>query len=149
MREEGSATAFPEAASQMREDMIQVMHRLERANVGEITQGTEEEIIRALEEMIAALQKAQKDAQSGGGGGGGGGGGDQDQPLVDKLAELKMIRSLQMRVNTRTQRYHKLLKEPALEQADRPELIDALQRLSEREERVHKITRDIVVGKTE
>ena len=33
--------------------------------------------------------------------------------------------------------------------ADRPEVIDALQRLSEREERVHKITRDIVVGLTE
>jgi hypothetical protein len=52
-------------------------------------------------------------------------------------------------VNLRTQRYHKLLNEPELEQADRPELVDALQRLGEREERVHKITRDIVVGKTE
>ena len=149
MREEGSATAFPEAAEQMREDMLQVMHRLERANVGAITQDTELEIIRALEEMIAALQKAQKDAQAGGGGGGGGGGGDEDQPLVDKLAELKMIRSLQMRVNLRTQRYHKLLKNTDLERADKPELIEALQRLSEREDRVHKITRDIVVGRTE
>jgi hypothetical protein len=149
MREEGSATAFPEAAEQMREDMLQVMHRLERANVGTVTQDTELEIIRALEEMIAALQKAQKDAQAGGGGGGGGGGGDEDQPLVDKIAELKMIRSLQMRVNLRTQRYHKLLKNPELERADKPELIEALQRLSEREDRVHKITRDIVVGRTE
>jgi hypothetical protein len=149
MREEGSATAFPEAAEQMREDMVQVMQRLERANVGTITQDTELEIIKALEEMIAALQKAQKDAQQGGGGGGGGGGDPADQPLVDKLAELKMIRALQMRVNLRTQRYHKLLKNPELEQAEVPEVVEALQRLGERESRVHKITRDIVVGKTE
>jgi hypothetical protein len=54
-----------------------------------------------------------------------------------------------MRVNLRTQRYHKLLKNTELERADKPELIEALQRLSEREDRVHKITRDIVVGRTE
>jgi hypothetical protein len=106
------------------------------------------EIIRSLEEMIAALQKAQRDAQAGGGGGGGGGG-DEDQPLVDKIAELKMIRALQMRVNLRTQRYHKLLKDPELEQADKPDVIEALQRLGQREERIHETTRNIVVGKTE
>jgi hypothetical protein len=149
LKEEGSAVALPEAAEQAREDMIQVMHRLERANVGTITQGTQLEIIQALEEIVAALQQAQRDQASGGGGGGGGGGGDEDQPLVDKIAELKMIRALQMRVNLRTQRFHKLLKDPVLEQADKPDLIEALKQLSEREERVHTITRDIVVGKTE
>ncbi len=74
------------------------------------TQGLEEDIIAALEEMIEALQKAQKEMedqkqqqqqqqQQG----------KQDKPLIDQIAELKMIRSLQLRVNRRTQRYADLI----------------------------------------
>ena len=37
------------------------------------------------------------------------GGQNQDQPLVNAIAELKMIRDLQIRVNTRTERYSQLL----------------------------------------
>jgi hypothetical protein len=147
MREEGSAVAFPVAAEQMRDDMEQVMHRLERANVGSLTQSMELEIIKALEEMIAALQKAQRDIQAGGGGGGGGAG--EDQPLVDKLAEIRMIRTLQMRVNTSTQRYGKLLADPEADQADKPDLIEAVQRLADREQKIKQITRDIVTGRNQ
>jgi hypothetical protein len=147
MREEGSAVAFPVAAEQMRDDMEQVMQRLERANVGSLTQSIELEIIKALEEMIAALQKAQREIQAGGGGSGGGAG--EDQPLVDKLAELRMIRTLQMRVNTRTQRYGKLLTDPEVEQADKPDLIEAVRRLAEREQKIKDITRDIVTGRNQ
>ncbi len=148
MHEEGSAVAFPVAAEQMRDDMEQVMQRLERANVGSLTQSIELEIIKALEEMIAALQKAQREIQAGGGGGGGGGAGE-DQPLVDKLAEIRMIRTLQMRVNSRTQRYGKLLTEPEVEQADKPDLIEAVRRLAEREQQIKQITRDIVTGRNQ
>jgi hypothetical protein len=148
MREEGSAVAFPVAAEQMRDDMEQVMHRLERANVGSLTQSMELEIIKALEEMIAALQKAQREIQAGGGGGGGGGSGE-DQPLVDKLAEIRMIRTLQMRVNTSTQRYGKLLADPEADQADKPDLIEAVRRLADREQKIKQITRDIVTGRNQ
>jgi hypothetical protein len=148
LREEGSSAAFPEAVDQMREDMENVTARLARANIGQLTQGVEQDIVKALEEMIASLQKAQKEAKKrkGGGGGGGGGGGEQDQALVDQIAELKMIRALQMRVNTRTQRYTRMLEDGA-EQAGEPDLVDAVRRLSEREERIYKTTRDIVVGR--
>ena len=67
-----------------------------------------------------------------------------EQPLVDTLSELKMIRALQMRVNVRTQRYATLTK---TEQTDTPELLDALKRLAEREQRIDKVTRDIVLGR--
>ena len=145
LREEGSSVAFPETVMQMREDMDQVTGRLARANVSQITQGIEQDIVKSLEEMIAALQKAQKEQQARRGGKGGGGGG-QDQPLLDQIAELKMIRALQMQVNSRTQRYSKLLTD-GVEQASEPDLIEALKRLGEREERVYRTTRDIVVGK--
>src|SRR5262249_54868981 len=121
LHEEGSSVAFPESLDQVREDMAQTASRLGRANVGQITQGIEQDIVKALEEMVAALQKAQKDQRQRGGGGGGSGGGGKDQPLLDSIAELKMIRALQMRVNTRTERYSKLLAEGS-EQAEAPDL---------------------------
>jgi hypothetical protein len=148
LREEGSAVAFPEAVEQMREDMDQIVARLAQADVGDLTQGIEEDVIAALEEMIEALQKAQQDmekqkqqqqqppAE----------GEQPDPPLIDQLAELKMIRSLQMRINMRTRRLARLV-EGDVGQADKPELLEQLQRLAEREESVFRVTRDIVTGK--
>jgi hypothetical protein len=100
--------------------------------------------------MIEALQKAQQDMeeqqqqqqqqhqQQ-----------QQDQPLVDAIAELKMIRSLQMRVNTRTNRYSRLLDDAddPVGQATDEELVEALGKLADRQERIYEITRDIVLGK--
>jgi hypothetical protein len=145
LREEGSAVAFPEAVTAMREDMEQVVARLAQAKVGEVTQGIEADIIAALEEMIASLQKAQKDMEEKSKQNQPPQNSEQDEPpLVDTLSELKMIRALQMRVNVRTQRYAKMTK---TEQTDTPDLLDALKRLAEREQRIHKVTRDIVVGR--
>ena len=146
LHEEGSAVALPEAVEQMREDMQQVVERLARGKSELITQGVEQDIIKALEETIAALQKAQKDLQRKAGRPGRGGQMEPDDGLIDQIAELKMIRALQMRVNTRTKRYSKLLEGDA-EQASRPDLIEALRRLAERESRVEEVTHEIVVGK--
>jgi hypothetical protein len=147
LHEDGGAVAFPEAVEQMRDDMQQVVSRLAGAKVGKITQGIEEDIIAALKEMVAALKKAQKEqddkkkkpseSQSGE---------PQDPPLIDMLAELRMIRALQMRVNTRTARYSKMVEG---EQAENPELVEAIRRLGERQERVHRVTRDLELGKNQ
>jgi hypothetical protein len=148
--DEGSSIAFPETVSQLRDDMQQVAERLDAANVGRVTQSIEEDIIASLEEMIEALQKAQKDMEEqrlnpppmppGE---------PQDQPLVDAIAELKMIRALQMRVNMRTNRYARLLDDidDPVGQATEQELVDALARLAERQERIYQITRGLVLGK--
>ncbi len=147
LREEGSAVAFPEAVAEMREDMEQVVVRLAQAKVGDVTQGIETDIIAALEEMIASLQKAQKDMEQKAKQGQPPPSGEQDEPpLVDTLAELRMIRALQMRVNVRTERYAQMTK---TEQADKPDLLEALKRLAEREARIHQVTRDIVVGRNQ
>jgi hypothetical protein len=151
LREEGSAVALPEAVEQVREDMQQVVQRLAEAKVDELTQSIEEDIIAALEEIIAALERAQDELEQ-----------QQSQPpqdqqpsepadppLIDALAELRMIRSLQMRINNRTKRYQKLVQSDEVGQADKPELIQALQRLAEREARVYKATRDIAVGRNQ
>jgi hypothetical protein len=147
LHEEASAVAFPEAVTDMRDDMEQIVVRLAQSKVGSITQGVEEDVIAALEEMIAALKKAQKDMEEKKNKPPGQpqqGGEPQEPPLVDSLAEIKMIRALQMRVNKRTERYAQLSK---TEQTDKPELLTALKRLAERQERIHRVTRDIVVGR--
>ncbi len=146
LSEDGTAAALPEAVEQMRTDMQQVADRLAQVKVGQVTQSIELDIIASLEEIIEALKKAQKDlekkrqmpnpAQME----------ECDLPLVDKLAELKMIRALQMRINTRTERYAKLL---AGEQAENAELVEALRRLAERQERVYRVTHDLSSGKNE
>lgn len=141
LREDGTAVALPEAVEQMRGDMQQVVDRLSQAKVGLITQSIEQDIIAALKEAIEAVKKAQKDQEkkqrqqppnSGGE--------PQDPPLVDVLAELKMIRALQIRVNGRTERYSKLIDGEQAQQAD---VIDALQKLAERQSRIHRVTHDL------
>lgn len=147
--EEGSSVAFPETVSQMRDDMQQVADRLDAAKVEDITQGIEQDVIAALQEMIEALQKAQKDMEKQRQQQPARPGQPQDMPLVDAIAELKMIRALQLRVNTRTQRYARLLKdvEDPVGQATDQDLREALIKLAERQETIYRLTRDIVLGK--
>ena len=148
LREEGSSLAFPETVSLMRDDMQQVAQRLGEAKVGSFTQQLEQDVIEALEETIAALDKAIKDldkkrtppGQSPPAGQ------PTDPPLVDKLAEIKMIRALQMRINRRTQRYGKIIEG---EQAETPELLDALAKLAERQQRIYQATIDLSQGRND
>jgi hypothetical protein len=60
-----------------------------------------------------------------------------------------MIKALQLRVNTRTQRYSRLLSnaDDPTGQATDQELRDALGKLAEKQERIYRITRDLVLGK--
>ncbi|MBC21283.1 MAG: hypothetical protein CMJ74_13640 [Planctomycetaceae bacterium] len=143
-RNDGSAVALPEASMQLREDMELVMVRLDRADTGPLTQQIMEDIIEAIEEIIGAIEKSQQDqaqrkeadasnqSQSA----------NSTPPLVDMLAELKMIRSLQWRVNRRTARYQEVL---LTGRSSRVDLLPELKKLADRQGRIEKISRDIVL----
>ncbi len=148
LRDDGSAAAFIEAAEQIREDMRMIGERLAKVEVGAMTQAVEEEVIAALKEMIESLKKAQKDQESKKTPPGQSPppGQPQEPPLVDMLAELRMIRALQMRVNVRTERYSKLIDG---EQASTEEMIAAVRQLAERQRRIQQITRDLDIGKNQ
>jgi hypothetical protein len=148
LKEEGSSMAFPETVSLMRDDMQQVTTRLSEIKVGALTQQLEQDIIEALEETIAALDKAIKDLEKKKTPPGQSPppGQPSDPPLVDKLAELKMIRALQMRINRRTLRYDEIIEG---DQAETPELLEALQKLSERQQRVYQATSDLSRGRND
>jgi len=145
---EGTGVAFPVAFQQLREDMKHVYRRLEGYDPGPITQAIEKDIIATLKEMIEALTKKQQDMQP------------QppmppmpmdpmpppDPKLLDKIAELKMIRSMQQRLNDRTEMYSRVFpgqeQPPANDLNTRREISD----LAERQERIFQITNKIQKG---
>ena len=148
LREEGSSVAFPEVVSQIRDDTMRVTDRLGQSKIDAVTQGIQQDILAALEEMIEALQKAQRDLEkqrqqqqppSSGGSPG-------EQPLVQALAELKLIRTMETRVKSTTLRYSGLLESG---ETTTDEVLPLLQNLSERQNRLYRITRDLVLKRNQ
>lgn len=150
LREEGSSTAFPEAMEQVNTDIGNVAERLAKADIGKLTTTVEQEIVSSLEEMVAALVQVQKDQkekkqkqqgqpQQGEPG---------EQPLVDKLAELRLIRTLQIRINNRTTSLSQMLADPAdvVGQAKEADILKEVKGLADRQSNIQHVTREIVVG---
>jgi hypothetical protein len=139
---EGSAIAFPEVFQQVREDMKHVQRRLGVTDTAKVTQVIETEIIDTLKEMIEALKKKRQENQSQSKPSDGSSP-PPDQKLLDKIAELKMIRSMQVRINGRTQTYGKMY---TGEQTAEPGIRRELHGLSDRQERLFEITNRMARG---
>lgn len=144
---EGSAVAFPEVFQQVRDDMMHVQRRLGVTDVGSVTQTIEQDIIDSLKEMIEALKKAKQDlenkknnppppSQSP----------PPDSKLLELIQELKLIRSLQIRVNTRTTTYGRMYQAKEGEQTSDPNIRRELINLSERQERIFEVTNRLAKG---
>ncbi len=148
LRADGTSVAMVEALLEVREDMQQVAVRLAQLKVGQITQGIQEDIIAALEEMLEAVRKAQDELQQRRNNPRSRPGQPMEPPLIDMLAELKMLRSMEIRVRKRTARYQKLIGEQdPVGQATEAELLEALRRLAQRQRRITKAAQDIVSGR--
>jgi len=141
VRDDGSAVAIPQALEQIRDDAVQAAARLGRADLGRETIAVLGDIVVGLEEMLAAVEKAHLDRDQGPTAATGRAGQAGEQPLVDAVAELKMLRTLQVRVNTRTQRLGRLLDDAP---ADALEVRQVLGRLAERQRAIERAARDIV-----
>jgi hypothetical protein len=149
LREEGSSVAFPEVVSQIRSDTTSVADMLGQTKIDLITQGIQQDILAALEEMIAAVQKSQRDlekqrqqSQQGKPSPSGQG----EQPLVEALAELKLIRTMETRIKSTTNRYSSLLEsgESSIDE------LEPLQRgLADRQNRLYRVTRDLVLKRNQ
>jgi len=143
---EGSAVAFPEVFQQIREDMKHVQRRLDITDVGQVTQAIEKDIIDTLKEMIDALKKAQEEINNKKNPKAGKPpppNPNADQKLLDQIAELKMIRSMQLRVNARTTTYGRMY--PG-EQAQEPNIRGEVVELGRRQERIFEVTNRIAKG---
>jgi hypothetical protein len=129
-----------------------VVTRLGAADVSTNTQSIQEEILGALDEMIQSLQAVQKKRddekkQRQSNGPNQGGGGQQEDSLVGKIAELRLIKTLQMRVNRRTDRLadQSNNNEDLVGQVSDPRLQEELRELATRQEKIQTVTRDILL----
>ncbi|MDO5113226.1 MAG: hypothetical protein Q4E67_02515 [Planctomycetia bacterium] len=141
LREEGTARMFPEVMEQMTQDMRRVSGMLAKGSVGKNVQVIEEDILATLEEMLAAVEKSQKEIQEQSKNPPSGSSmGEMDPALIDRLSEIKMIRASQLRVNRRTEMLEKWIQEKNV--ADE-ETESALRDLSRQQERIRQITREL------
>lgn len=151
LQDEGSSTAFPEALEQVNADAQSVSKKLSEGNVSALTRSIEDEIIGALEEMLESLKQVQKkrdekkkqsdqqqQQQSSN---------QEDEPLVDSIAELKLLKTLQLRINRRTQSLAKQTnnQEDVVGQIGDPGLLGELEDLAFRQQKIHEVTRDILI----
>ena len=82
-----------------------------------------------FEELLDALAQTKKNREGGGGGGGGGGG---KQPLLQRSAELKIMKAAQRRIHRRT-RGIDWIREGNLDEANDADLLQELEDLANRQ----------------
>jgi len=117
------------------QDMQTIAGRLRESKVGSLTQSLETDIIEALKELIEATQHEMQDMKSEERQQQQGQSGTQEKPpLVQIMAEIKVLRSLQLRINRRTQRVDGLLAEQKPD--DQAELLRQLEELTTRQRRL-------------
>ncbi len=151
LKDEGSSQAFPEALEQVMSDSQIVVKRLAAADVSVSTRSIEDEILGSLEEMIESLKQVQKkreeEKQQQQNGGQPSGGSPQDQPLVDKLSELRLIKALQLRVNRRTNRLANESESSSdwIGQVGESRFREELIELSVRQQKIQEVTREILL----
>ena len=155
LREDGTAQAMVESLLQARFDMTEAKNRLERTALDTVTLHVVDAVIDALKEMLDAIQAAidearerqenaknQQQPQQGGT--------MTEEPLIQLLAELRMIRSMQRRVNERTARYDteikQLLEKP---DADLSPLRYAVEELARQQNRISRILHELRIGRTQ
>ncbi len=103
LTEEGTTVVLPELVTQLAADMRDVAERLEKSDASTPTQQLIDDVIDVLEEIIGAIERQRNEQQNQPQPD------DQQQPqedgprpLLPSSAELKLLRSSQVRVNRRT-----------------------------------------------
>jgi hypothetical protein len=101
INDDGTSVVFSDIVEQLRDDLVSTGNLLvENLRTDSYMAAMQREIETTLEELIEALQQAQQQKEASGGGGGGSGSGQE--PLLPNSAELKLLRSAQLRINRRT-----------------------------------------------
>ncbi len=136
LKEEGTTVVFPQIVEQVHDDAGDVAARLAAADAGESVRLTQETIAQTLKELLEAIKKKQEENDAGTGEG------DNPeqgaQPLLPGSAELKLLRSCQLRVNQATLQADK---DRSREGADLRELEARLHKLTQRQQQVHDMAK--------
>jgi hypothetical protein len=135
---EGSTVVFPQVLREIKADLLSVQKLLAGQRTGELTQAIQKDIEDSLERLIKAIREelAERVRRGRSGQGPGGGG----APLVPPVAELKMLRLLQLQINSRTRLVNRRQKDGTLA----AEVVRQQHRdLAKRESNVRKMTEQI------
>ena len=139
---DGSSMVLLSVMEDTRDLMVNVSELLAKFRSGAHTQALEKDIEQALEDMLAAVQEERRRreemAEEMEPGEGQGEGGQQQQPLVQLSAELKMLKALQLRVNAGTASL-----DAGRAKIAAAELSARSAKLARREERIGRLTRDL------
>lgn len=131
--DEGTTVIVPELMRQVMVDMADVSARLDRSDTSAETQRVLSDIIAVLEEILEEIERKreadarfEKTAQPSG---------DGPRPLLPGSAELKLLRSSQMRLNERTRELG--VSKSAVDEDGGP----VMQELSQRQRRLAELAR--------
>jgi hypothetical protein len=142
LREDGSAVAILLAVEDIESDMQAVSGWLQNSDVSELTLTVQQDIIDSLRQLIETTQKELQNMQQNSNqqsqppqpGG-------QQQRLVELMAEIKVLRSLQLQVNRRTKQVDGLV--PAADANALPRLEAQIRELAERQQRLLETAKDL------
>jgi len=141
LREDGTSVSILVAVEDIEFDMGSVAARLQNTKVSLLTQTMQTDVIEALKELIEATQREMEEMKS-----------EERQqqqqsqsrkkpPLVELMAEIRVLRSLQLRVNRRTRQINELLRGSSSEDDD--DLLPQLGELAERQDRLRESAREL------
>lgn len=142
LREDGTSVAIVIAVEDIEADMSSVTGWMQEYKVGELTQSVQKDILESLKQLIETTQKEMqemKEEQK-----------QNQQPrdpnqekegLVELMAEIRVLRSLQLQVNRRTKQVDGLLQSAATD--DLPTLRKQLHDLAIRQTRLFESAKEL------
>ncbi len=102
LEEEGTTIVFPQVVEELRDGLKEVAARLSNRQTGGLTAQLQADIIELLKELIAAVQQLRQQNEAGSSAQAMPAQPDGPPPLLPGSAELKLLRSCQVRVNRMT-----------------------------------------------
>ncbi|MFN6310413.1 MAG: hypothetical protein ACK46M_03055 [Planctomyces sp.] len=142
LREDGTSSAILLAAEDIQADMNSVAEWMQQSNVSELTISVQRDILESLKQLVETMQREmqqmqerqqqenQQQQQ-----------GQQQSPLVDLIAEIRMLRNLQLQVNRRTKRVDDLLE--GASDSERATLLKQVSELAERQQKLFESAKDL------
>ncbi|MBI4600646.1 MAG: hypothetical protein HY721_01670, partial [Planctomycetes bacterium] len=138
LEEDGTTLVFPGVVEEVRADLLNASGLLSKLDTGDKTQRIQHEVEQALEDILRAIEVAQRSppppnpnqgrsSRSGAG------------PLLPLSSELKMVRALQARVNERTQTFDLARSRPDLTPEEKLQLNAIARKQKEVERMLRKL----------
>lgn len=142
VREDGTTIVVPQIMEQVRDDARSAGERLGAADTGDGVRQVQEAIVAALQDLLDAVRELQKKNEQSEGGQPGGDS-DRNPPLLPGSAELKLLRSWQVRINQQTK---DIEQQRVLPSGSAEGLAERIDKLAKRQASVAEMARDLAEG---